>query len=592
MKSLRWIYRCLVLATAAVISLRLWEILRVDGITPLEYLYLALVAVLAWWISASFWLAAFGAYAQWRGLVDASLKRPQDRTVSPTFSHSRTALLFPVRNEEPLRLFAGIDAVRDSVHQRGASDKFDIFVLSDSNSRDHLTGEAEGCRALSEGAGCEVYYRYRRENGGRKSGNIAEFCRNWGAHYDYMIVLDADSLMTGETLVRLVALMDVNLHAALIQAVPRLAGRDTLFARIQQFASSVYGPINAAGLSLLHGPDGNYWGHNAIIRIRPFMRHCGLPKLPGPAPLGGEIMSHDFVEAALLRKAGWNVHLVTDLDGSFEEPPPTLVDYQARDRRWCQGNLQHVQLLAAQGFRFESRGHFATGVMSYLCSPLWLAMLVVSAAVIFRQNHVEPVTYLDRHPILAWQVSQSTDIALLISAMLVLLFLPKLFALALLLRSPEGRRSHGGVWGLTLSVLSESLFSVLLAPIMMLSQTAYVVKIALGEVGGWGVQVRNEIRTSLAAVARAFRVHTLVAAIAGCALAIAMPTSIWWFIPVLAGPLLSIPIAFVTSSSSAGRYALLFGLFVTPAEVECVPIVSRVRQALGSAVNTERRAGP
>ncbi len=589
MKSLRWIYRSLVLFTVAAVLMRLWAIVRVDGITPLEYFYFALVAILTWWISASFWLAALGAYAQWRGIVDGSLNRLPDGAVSSEFLRSRTALVFPVRNEEPLRLFAGIDAVRESIQRRGASARFDIYVLSDSNSNDHLAAEAEVCRALSEKTGCEVYYRYRRDNEGRKSGNIAEFCRNWGSLYKYMVVLDADSLMTGDTLVRLVGLMEVNPRAALIQSLPRLAGRDSLFARIQQFASSVYGSIYATGSSLLHGPHGNYWGHNAIIRIQPFMRHCGLPKLPGGAPFGGEIMSHDFVEAALLRRAGWNVHLVTDLEGSFEEPPPTLIDHLTRDRRWCQGNLQHIPLLAAQGFRSESRGHFATGVMAYLCSPLWLVTLLVSL-VALRQDHVDPVADIGQRPVLAWQAAHTTDIAVLIGVMLVLLLAPKLFALLLLLRDPDARRSHGGAWGLTLSVLLESLFSALLAPIMMLSQSAAVAKILSGEVGGWGVQIRHEIGASLGAVTRAFRVHTLVAVAATGAVVIALPDCAWWFVPVLAGPLLSIPIAFISSSSSVGRYALLSGLFVTPAEVGHVPIVARVRHTLGAGVTAERQA--
>src|SRR6201999_2471868 len=203
--------------------------------------------------------------------------------------------------------------------------------------------------------------------------------------------------------------------------------------RMQQFASSVYGPVFSAGLAWLQGPDGNYWGHNAIMRVRAFMAHGGLPRLPGKPPFGGEIMSHDFVEAALLVRAGWQVWMAPDLGGSFEAPPPSIVDHLKRDRRWCQGNLQHLRILFAQGLKMPSRLHLAMGIMSYLSSPLWLLLLIVSGIDMLRFRPHAAATYTDTwiggiQPSLSLAVSHTPDLLPLVLATAVVLYAPKLLA--------------------------------------------------------------------------------------------------------------------------------------------------------------------
>ncbi|MDE2182111.1 MAG: glucans biosynthesis glucosyltransferase MdoH [Alphaproteobacteria bacterium] len=583
MIALRWLYLGLVLATTASATTRLFNVLRVDGLDAAESAYLLLFAILFTWISASFWLACIGAYARWRGLSAGTLIHPTQGDRQFGGSASRTALLFPVRNEEASRLFAGISAVCDSIRERGAHDHFDVFILSDSNDPDCVAQEQQGWRDLRREIGQGIYYRHRTDNIGKKSGNIAQFCRNWGRLYDYMVVLDADSLMTGETLVSLVRLMDLNPKSALIQVSPQLVGQDSLFARIQQFASSVYGPIYTAGLALLQGPGGNYWGHNAIIRVAAFMQNCGLPKLPGRAPLGGEIMSHDFVEAALLLRAGWEVHLVTTLDGSYEEPPTTLLDHLARDRRWCQGNLQHLRLIFAQGFRTESRGHFLAGVMSYVSSPLWLALILASIAMMLDPVHVEPVTYFGRYPLIAWPVSHTTDLLALLGETAGLLYGPKLLGLLLVLRGQETRRAHGGGWKAVVSVALESLFSTLLAPIAMLSQSGFVVRILLGETKGWGVQRRDAGGLGWRLIARVFAVHTLIAVIGCIVVYLLLPGCIWWFVLLFAGPAMAIPFVSLTSSTAVGRWTSRHGLFMTAEDAGRIEIVKRVKLSLSRA---------
>jgi membrane glycosyltransferase len=576
--AIRRSFAALVLATTFAGVTGLWHILRVDGITPLDGTFLAVFVVLCARNSTSFWTSCAGAYALASNRF-GSLKWPEDSDDTLRLTASRAAIIMPICDEDVARVFAGVVAIHDSLRETGAGDRFDFYILSDTRKEDcHHAELAHWWRLRAEGR-TNVYYRHRTDNTGRKSGNIADFCENWGALYDYMAVLDADSLMAGKTLVTLVRLMDHNPRAALIQVPPLLMGRNSLFARLQQFAASVYGPLFAAGFALLHGSNGNYWGHNAIIRIAPFMRHCGLPKLPGRAPLGGEILSHDFVEAALLMRAGWELHMVPQLGGSFEEPPPTLMDYLRRDRRWCQGNLQHIRLIFAQGFRLPSRMHLLSGVMSYLTAPLWVLMLVVSVAVTATEGRVVPVSYIGRHPILAWPIAHPLEFGALIFAMVVMLFGPKFLALAMLMRNEEACRAHGGKLRATLSVVLESLFSILLAPIAMLSHCWFVASILSGRAMGWRSQKRGEYRPSALATLLMFTPHTLVAVASAYLLYQLVPESFWWFTPLLVGGALAVPIAYGTSSRRLGLWTRRAGLLLVPSETRDISIVKRLEAA-------------
>ncbi|MBN8772313.1 MAG: glucans biosynthesis glucosyltransferase MdoH, partial [Thiobacillus sp.] len=242
-----------------------------------------------------------------------------------------------------------------------------------------------------------LYYRRRRRNIARKAGNIADFCKRWGGGYDYLLVLDADSLMEPTSIIELARRMEADRDAGLIQTVPRLVHGKTVFARLHQFASRIYGPAIATGLAWWVGGEGNYWGHNAIIRRRAFTEAAGLPDLPGKAPFGGHILSHDFVEAALIRRAGWTVKIADDIQGSYEETPPSLVDFAIRDRRWCQGNLQHVGVLPARGLHWVSRFHLVSGILSYLASFLWLLLIAAGFGLAVQAYFTPPDYFSDPH---------------------------------------------------------------------------------------------------------------------------------------------------------------------------------------------------
>ena len=470
----------------------------------------------------------------------------------------------PVYNEDVERVFCGVQAIYDSVREAGENG-FDFYILSDSTDPAHWVAEEVAWERLREALApdARIFYRHRHRNLGRKSGNIQDFCENWGSLYTYMVVLDADSLMTGETLGHLRRLMEANPKAGLIQVPAELVGRHSLFARIQQFASSVYGPTFAAGLAFLQGPDGNYWGHNAIIRMRAFLQHGGLPRLSGKPPFGGEIMSHDFVEAAFLRRAGWEVWMAPDLGGSFEEPPPSIYDYLKRDRRWAQGNLQHARVLIAQGIRFPSRLHMVMGLMSYLSSPLWLLMLIVSATAL-----------------VPYGISDSDNLALLqlVLATVILLYAPKLLAVGIALRDGENVRAHGGAGALLRSVLGESLFATLFAPIVMLVHSWFVFSILMGIATGWSSQVRNDRALPLWFVIRRYWPHTVIGIGCGYLLWRWAQGDFYWFVPLLLGLWLAIPLARITSSLRLGEAAARRKLFLIPSETVKLPVLERAHR--------------
>ncbi len=563
-------FSLVILTTLGAMSL-LSAAIQDDGTTPLELVLLILYAILILWISASFWTAVMGfVRLMRRHRTETEIAPAAPATERESGEPFKTALVMPVYNEDPERVFAGLRAIYRSLVETGCHKGFEIFVLSDTRDPDTWVSEEMHWRRWAEELGhpARLFYRNRVENTARKSGNLEDFCRRWGGRYRYMIVLDADSIMSGATLVEMVRRMETDRRLALIQVPPVPVNRTSLFARMLQFAGSLYGRMFAAGLSYWQQDTSNFWGHNAIIRVRPFAEHCGLPKLPGREPFGGDILSHDFVEAALLARSGWKVRLADDLGGSYEEIPPTLIDYAKRDRRWCQGNLQHARLVMARGFKSLSRIHFAMGVMSYLASPLWLMFLVATGVEAYLRSLRVPVYFFGDSWLPVWPESYTVEMATVLWVTLAMLFLPKILALILLARDRALGRQFGGLLRASLSVLIESLFSVLLAPVLMLFQSKFVAAILLRTTVGWPTQQRGDHQTGLAQALGAHWVHTLIAVVTGWLTYTYVPSFFWWFTPVLAGLALSIPVSMITSRTSLGLLARRAGLFLTPEEFE------------------------
>jgi membrane glycosyltransferase len=559
----------LTLLTALFASALMYDILRANGFTALERAGLILFFVLFTWITGAFWTALAGFIIQLRGRDPAVLHSDE---VAGRALKTRTAIIMPIYNEDTDRVAAGLDVVWSSLQARPEQGAFDLFILSDTRKPEIAAREEQAWQALVARHGAEgrIFYRRRKENLSRKAGNIADFIRSWGGAYEYAVVLDADSVMSGHALVTLAKMMDAHPEAGIIQALPMPAGRETLFARLIQFAARLSSPMLASGLAFWQLGEGNYWGHNAILRLRPFAAHCGLPRLPGKAPLGGEILSHDFVEAAFMRRAGFQVWLLADLGGSWEEVPSNVVDYAARDRRWAQGNLQHLGLLPAKGLHWLSRVHLVTGVLSYATSPMWLAVLALSSIVVCLDAVQGPQYFAPGSYTLfpTWPEYRDPEIVALLSITLTVLFMPKLLSAALALIKPPLRRAFGGARRLLTGLLLEQVFSMLLAPAMMMFHTSFVITTLLGHPVTWSAQDRGDRGIGFLEALNRHKWHVLLGFAWGAVILVFAPRYIWWMSPVLAGLILSVPLTMLTSRASAGRWMRRRGLLLTPEETE------------------------
>lgn len=526
----------------------------------------ALFGLLFSWISVGFWSSVAGLMVMLRrgDRFAVTLGVPD----TPIPDGVRTALLFPVYHEDARAVCEGIRVVLQSLRDKKLENFFDIFILSDSTSPDAWVAEEEAWYALCLEEGCfgRVFYRRRHSNIKRKSGNIADFCRRWGANYRYMTIFDADSIMSGETLRRMVLAMEAHPEIGILQSPPKTVNSRSLIARVQQFANHLYGPIFAAGLHYWQLGDAQYWGHNAIIRVEPFMRWCQLPRLPGSAPLGGEILSHDFVESALMRRAGYGVWLAYELDGSYEESPPSLIDELVRDRRWCQGNLQHSRLIFTRGFFPTHRALFINGIMSYGSALLWFFFLLSSSAQVIAELFVVP-DYFPTGPSLFpdWPRYFPSWALALLGSTASLLFLPKILAL-ILVTYKGGAPAFGGMIPMLLSALGEVVVSTFLAPVRMLFHSFFVISTILGRTVGWNAQNRGDQGSSWRDAVRFHWWGTLLGLVWGLAMYRLNPGFFLWLSPIVVGLALSIPLSVWTSRVSLGEGARALGLFVTPVD--------------------------
>lgn len=494
-----------------------------------------------------------------------------------------TAIIFPIYNEDSIRVLEGLRATYESLERTGQLDKFDFFILSDSTNPDRWVEEEKNwCELVRDlDALGKIYYRRRLFNEARKSGNVRDFLNTWGKRYRYFVCCDADSVMRGETLVDLVKLMEAHPTTGLIQTVPALVNAESLFGRIQQFANRLYAPVFISGLNYWALDFGNYWGHNAIIRTEPFMQFCDLPNLPGRKPFGGQILSHDFVEAALMLKENWQVWLAYDLEGSYEEAPQSLIDNAQRERRWCQGNLQHGLVLFAKGLRGVSRLHLFFGIFGYVASPLWFAFLVAFDWIYCMQKFtgLSDITVDSFNPLLK-DLSGTAHAFLIFVICMVVIMLPKLLSLVDLARDWPRRKEFGGLLNATGGVIGETIFSTLHAPLLMLWHTRFVLTNLAGISVGWTTQSRTADGTDwLYAIQRHWG-HTLIGVLWGWFTWWLEPGLFWWFTPVLAGMVFSVPLSVLTSRRSLGARAKAMGLFLTPEDtkppMELVSLRSRM----------------
>ena len=540
------------LAIAVTGALQMLAAFRADP-TPMQIALLILFVPTFAWVGFSF----CGTFA---GFLAPRLTTPEGP------NDARLAVIMPIYHEDVAVSTGLLVALARELAAEGMAERAEIFVLSDTRDPAIAVEETlviDEARRLSP---LPVWYRRRLTNEDRKSGNVAEFVREWGGRYDQMVVLDADSVMSGATIRALSARMNADPRMGLIQTMPMLVGGETIFARLMQFAGRVYGPMIARGVAAWSGNTGNYWGHIAIIRIDAFAEACGLPRLPGKPPFGGTILSHDFVEAAALCRAGWSVRLDHDLRGSFEGCPPTLLDMAARERRWAQGNLQHSRLLGVRGLRGVSRAHFVIGIMGFLMSPIWLALilvgLVLSATVLLSTPEYFPNAY-QLFP--DWPVFDARRMLWLFVAAMALLLLPKFIATFRAWARPLAVNSGGRV-RIFASALFETVLSALIAPVQMLVQTRQILEILQGRDSGWNAQVRAGSMPGWGVVMGYHWWHVLLGVGTLIVLAIFSPAQLIWLSPIVAGLILSPLTSRLSASPLFGRWARMRGLLVTPEE--------------------------
>jgi membrane glycosyltransferase len=581
----RVVLLALTIGQTALATYFMLGVLPYHGAQPLELGLLVLFAILFGWVSAGFWTAMMGFLVLLIGDDRYSISR-HAAGKGPIDPKARTAIVMPICNEDVARVFAGLRATFLSLEQTGELKHFDFFVLSDSGDPDTRVAETEAWLELCQelGAFGQLFYRWRQHRIKRKSGNVADFCRRWGRNYRYMVVLDADSVMSGECLASLVRLMEANPNAGIIQTAPRAAGRETLYARVQQFAGRVYGPLFTAGLHYWQLGESHYWGHNAIIRVAPFIRHCALGRLPGRGALSGEILSHDFVEAALMRRAGWAVWIAYDLPGSYEEMPPNLIDELKRDRRWCAGNLINSRLFLAEGLHPAHRAVFMTGVMAYLSAPLWFLFLLLSTALLAVHTLVPPTYFVTPGQLFpVWPEWRLEWALTLFSATATLLFLPKILAVVLI--CAKGAGAYGSRLGLAFGMLAEMLFSAMLAPIRMLFHTQFVLAALTGIAVQWKSPPREDAETSWGEAFRRHGAHTLLGVAWAGGVYWLHPSFLWWLLPVVGALLLSIPISVYTSRVSLGRKLRAAEVFLIPEESSPPAELSEMAAAVRRSVS-------
>ena len=582
---------CLVLTIAMTAATLLLSnlMLIAQQMPPVTHaLYLGVYGVMTFFLAANFFKMILGTWYMLRG-AEGNVWHPARTSCDPP-RRARVAIVYPVYHEDAARVAAGMAATWQSIagtHPEYAA-HFDNFLLSDSREPAFRIAEETALHALREAfPGGRFFYRWRLSNSNAKLGNIADFCRRWGSEYDYMLVMDADSVMDGTAVVTLLRMMAGNPRLGILQTNPKPILRTSLFGRMQQFGARLYGSVFSYGLQAMYMGNASYIGHNAMIRVEPFVRYCLLAELTGPKPWGGKPLSHDIVESAMMARAGYEVWFLADLEGSYEEMPANILGFLVRERRWMQGNLQHLRFVFLHGLRSIHRETFINGSMGYLSAPLWASFLVISA--------YGMINFL-KHGLLATgslRAIQMPMLMLLISS-LVFLFMPRLIAIGVHI-SQDRARLFGGKDKLLWSVLLETLFSFFFSPLIMIYITRFLFLWLKRKGISWDTQARGDEPLTWTVC---FRYFGWVSAIGTACLGVMVyqltqvpwtqqvllssisngmvkPLDlVLWFSPILVGFTLSVWIARVTSRTFSGLSARR--LFCIPEEMEPPKVVLSV----------------
>ncbi len=552
-------------ATYLVLAAPAWKLAAWNGWTVVDYAMYVCLLLGTPWAVLGFWNAMIGLWllhGPRDALADVAPYASAGEAVTPLTI--RTAVLMTLRNEDPARALKRLATVKDSIDRTGEGTAFSYFILSDTNKPDVAAAEEEGvARWRAEtGAGDRIVYRRRADNKGFKAGNVRDFCDRWGGDYELMLPLDADSLMSGEVIVKMAGMMQAHPRLGILQSLVVGMPSSSAFARIFQFGMRHGMRSYTMGQAWWTGDCGPFWGHNAFVRIKPFVEDCDLPILPGKPPLGGHVLSHDQVEATLMRKAGYEVRVLPVEGGSWEENPPTMLDFAQRDVRWCQGNMQYVKLLDYPGLLPMSRFQLLWAILMFVGIPAWTLMI---ALLPFATLHAQSAPGFP-----------AALAAGLYITFFVMYLMPKIAGFIDAVLTRGGMAAYGGSLRFFASAAIELVFSFLQGAVSTIRTTIFMIGLVFGKTVNWGGQQRDAAGISFATALQNLWPQTLFGFIVCGALYMISPTVLLWSLPLTAGYLLAVPFAMLTASPVLGRWMKRAGLcgipedFDTPTEVAAV----------------------
>ncbi|MDF1793726.1 MAG: glucans biosynthesis glucosyltransferase MdoH [Thalassobaculaceae bacterium] len=578
MRRRRWTFLALVAVTCMALLAWMTRLLGSDGIDPLDVVMLALYAGTLPWVIIGLWNAVIGValiHLRRDWLPSVLPLRGLDDDTSPVTAP--TAIVMPVFNEDPVRVFRHLRVVETSLAATGQDAAFEIFLLSDTTDPDIAAEEErrfEAWRAVSSRPD-RLHYRRRLDNARQKVGNIEAFCARWGDRFEHMIVLDADSLMSGDAILRLVRLMQHNPALGILQTLAVGLPSSSAFARIFQFGMRHGMRAYTTGSAWWQGDSGPYWGHNAILRMAPFRAHCHLPRLAGAPPLGGEILSHDQVEAAMMRAAGYEVRVLPIEGGSYEENPPSLLDFIKRDLRWCQGNLQYLKLIDWPLWRPLGRVQLALAILMYLSAPMWIGFIVLGMTRLFAGG-IDPASGIAFSNSL-WAAVQWNEGVALFATMMTITFAPKIMGVLDIMLSAAKRRRYGGGPRMVAGFVVEMLFGMLVAPVVAVAQTIFITGIIFGRRITWNAQMRDPRVVRWGQALSTLWPQTLIGIAVAGILAVHAPGMLPWAAPIVVAWVLAVPFAVGSAAPGLGRLLQRWRLCAVPEEVDTPAEVAAVQ---------------
>ena len=528
------------------------------GFGMIDITLLLLFAATLPWMVAGFWNAVIGflivrlAADPIAAVMPAAARIRGDEPVTVS-----TAILLCIRNELPERMIRNLEPMLAGLDIAGCGERFNLYVLSDTSDA-KIAGDEEACFAAFTARWRDriaVTYRRRTVNTGYKAGNIREFCERWGGKHDFAVTLDADSFMTADAVLRLVRIMQADPKLGILQGLIVGLPSTSAFARVFQFGMRLGMRSYTIGSAWWQGDCGPYWGHNAVLRLKPFIAHCALPVLSRSGTEDRHILSHDQIEAVLMRAAGYDVRVLPQEDLGWEENPPTLLEFIRRDLRWCQGNMQYWRFLSLPGLKPVSRYQLALAILMFIGSPAWIGLLVLGTlALAFSDT---PASF----------IRADAGMALLV-CVLVMWFSPKIASAIDILLRPELRRAFGGTGLFIINYVIETVYSILLCPILWFGHTIFLTGLLFGREIGWIGQTRDDHAVPFMLALRNLWPHTLLGCAALGLLAVTQPAGIPYALLLAAGPALAIPFAMVTAWPLLGSFAARVGIGRLPEETE------------------------